>query len=67
MLTQEDIQKIDEVFSKRLKGEIKPIQEDVSKIRKDIKTIVNFFDQEYLSLRNRVERIEEHLGLQPTL
>ena len=67
MLAQEDIQQIDEVFSKRLKLELKPIQEDVTKIRKDIKTIVNFFDQEYLSLRNRVERIEEHLGLQPSL
>lgn len=46
-----------------IRDELKPIKEDIAQIRKDIKTITNFFDREYLELRNRVERIEEHLHL----
>lgn len=72
MLTKTDIKQIDRVVSKRIKEEINPIKKDVktlksdvSEIRKDIKTIVNFFDKEYLELRTRVERIEEHLNLEP--
>ena len=46
-----------------LADKIKNLEIIVSKIRKDIKKIVNFFDQEYLGLRRRVERLEEHLNL----
>ena len=42
---------------------LKPIKDDIAHIRKDIKTMVNFFDREYLDLRKRVERIETHLRL----
>ena len=59
MLTKSDLKHIDEIVTKR----INPIKEDVIEIRKDIKTIVNFFDNEYLELRKRIERIEEHLNL----
>lgn len=47
------------------KDDLKPIKQDLAKIRKDMSTITDFFDKEYLDLRNRVERIEEHLGLLP--
>jgi hypothetical protein len=60
LLTKEDAKK----FS--TKNDIKVIKQDLTKIRKDIGTIVGFFDREYLDLRKRVERIEEHLDLHPT-
>lgn len=72
MLNKTDLKQIDNVVSKRIKGELVPIKKDiktiktdVSQIRKDVKTIVNFFDREYLDLRKRVERIEEHLNIEP--
>jgi predicted nucleic acid-binding Zn-ribbon protein len=48
-----------------LKKDVKTLKQDVSEIRKDMKTVINFFDGEYLELRKRVERIEEHLDLEP--
>ncbi|MGA3292225.1 MAG: hypothetical protein ABSC49_03730 [Candidatus Microgenomates bacterium] len=41
---------------------IKPLKSDISKIRKDVDTMLSMFDREYVDLRKRVERIEEHLG-----
>lgn len=48
-----------------LKVDVKVIKADVAKIRKDVDAVVDFFDKEYLDIRKRVERIEEHLGLTP--
>ena len=48
---------------KELKSDVKVLKRDVTKIRTDTDTIVNFFDREYLELRERVEKIEQHLGL----
>ncbi len=56
MLTKTDLKLIDQTVTRR----IKPLKDDVVKVRKDIKIIVNFFDHEYLDLRKRVERIKEH-------
>lgn len=50
---------------KTMKGDIKTMKADIAKIRKDISGITDFFDQEYLVLRKRVERIEDHLNLPP--
>lgn len=44
---------------------VKTLESDTAKIRKDTGAIVEFFDHEYLELRKRVTRIEEHLGLPP--
>lgn len=74
MLTKEDVSLIEEVLDKRfnqfdqkigekLKRELKPIKEDMTKTRKDINVIVSLFDREYVDLRKRVERIEEHLQI----
>lgn len=49
-----------------LKDKVKNLEIALSKIQKDIRKIVNFFDEEYLTLRRRVERLEEHLNLPPT-
>ncbi|KKQ51792.1 hypothetical protein A2865_03250 [Candidatus Woesebacteria bacterium RIFCSPHIGHO2_01_FULL_39_17] len=72
MLSKSDFQQIQDIVRtevhqetrKIIKEELAPIKKDITQIRKDIKTIVNFFDREYLELRKRVERIEEHLGLE---
>jgi hypothetical protein len=63
MLTKTDLKAIDNLFTKRFREENKPIKEDIAKMRKDINLIVSFFNQEYVNLRTRVERIEEHLHL----
>ena len=46
-----------------LKSKIKDLEISNNKIRKDIKKIVGFFDEEYLQVRKRVERLENHLNL----
>lgn len=66
MLTKSDLIQIRKLFedgNKPINRNVKTLQEDVSKIRKDVSTIVDFFDREYIDLRKRVQRIEEHLNL----
>ena len=80
MLTKTDLKEIGNVVLKRIKKDvpslvekqlsplknyIKTLGSDVTKIRKDIDVIVSLFDREYLDLRKRVTRIEEHLELPP--
>ncbi len=48
-----------------MQKELQPVKKDIVEIRKDMKTIVNFFDSGYLELRKRVEQIEERLGIIP--
>ena len=48
-----------------LQKDITIMKGDIAKIRRDISTLINFFDREDLRLRARVERIEVHLNLQP--
>jgi len=76
MLTKQDLSQITTIVRKETKQivqtetsmivqeETRDMKKDIASIRKDIKQIVSFFDREYLELRNRVERIELHLGLQ---
>ena len=44
---------------------IKTLEIIITKTQKDIKSIITFFDKEYLSLRKKVERLEENLHLPP--
>lgn len=44
---------------RELKNRVKNLEIQVSKIQKDIKSIVDFFDKEYLALRKRVDKLEE--------
>ena len=48
-----------------LKNDVKTIKKDVTKVRKNMTTLFDFLDKDYLDLRQRVDRIEEHLGLPP--
>jgi len=71
MLTDNDLKKIGEVVDQKIEEKVgpiiekhlRPVKEDISHIRKDIKTMVGYFDREYLDLRKRVERIESHLKI----
>ncbi len=81
MLTKNDLQQIQSIVKTEVQQETKrivqketrkivreelvPIKKYIAQIRNDMKTIANFFDREYLELRKRVERIEEHLYLSP--
>lgn len=62
-LTQEDLQAIglvvDERIEKKLTAKLKPI-------KKDIKTLINFFDHELLGHEKRISGIEKHLHLNQT-
>lgn len=46
-----------------LARELKPLKQDIGKIRKDINVIISLFDREYIGLRKRVDRIEQHFGI----
>ena len=48
-----------------LKTDVKTIKNDVTKVRRDMTTLFDFLDKDFLDLRQRVDRIEEHLGLPP--
>lgn len=48
-----------------LKSDLKDVKKDILKMRKDIDIIISLFDSEYLNLRERIERIENHLQLPP--
>ena len=71
MLTDSDLKKIGNLIDEKLESKLeekletklKPIKEDVESIRNDQKTLINFFDKEYLELRKRVEKIEKYLKL----
>lgn len=79
MLTKNDLDQIRSVVSQEIQKETKPLKTDISdlkmdvktlkkdvrRIQKDQKTIVNFFDSDYLELRGRILRVEAHLDLEP--
>ena len=58
MLTKTGLKQIKGIVqvetTKTIKGELKPIKNDISKIRKDIDVIISLFDKEYINLRERV-------------
>lgn len=62
MLTKQDLKEFSKII-KPLHKDLKTIKEDVRDIRDKQNSIVSFFEREYLSLRTRIELIEEHLGL----
>lgn len=66
MLRKSDLQKISNVIANEIqpvKSDIKTLKTDVTKIRKDMNVVLGYLDKEYIDLRKRVERIEEHFGL----
>ncbi|MEK7517587.1 MAG: hypothetical protein AAB583_03475 [Patescibacteria group bacterium] len=46
-----------------LEVKVNKVQRGISRIKKDIKAIISYFDQDYIILRKRIERIEGHLSI----
>ncbi len=69
MLTKTDLVQIgkviDEKLEVKLEKKLKPVNHKLSKIQKDLKTTIEFFDNDVTKLKIRVNRVEEHLGLPP--
>ncbi|MBU1071349.1 hypothetical protein KKG65_02960 [Patescibacteria group bacterium] len=59
---KKDVSEIRSDMQKIVRKELGPIKKDITKIRSDIAIVSSFFDNEYLGLRSRVERIEHHIG-----
>jgi hypothetical protein len=62
MLTKSDLKQIKEIV-RPLEMDIKTVKVDAAQTRKDVKVLISYFDREYVELRKRIERIEEHLDL----
>lgn len=45
-----------------IQKELQPVKQDLKKVRQDQNSIIKFFDESYLDLRQRVERLEEVVG-----
>ena len=54
-------QKLEEKLESKLDQKFKPIIKKLNKIEKDLKTTINFFDNEYLGHERRITKIESHL------
>jgi len=69
MLNKTDLQQIQKIVRqetrKIVKEELISVKKDIIQIRKNMNEIIGFFDTEYMDLRKRVERVEEHLNLPP--
>jgi hypothetical protein len=74
MLEKSDLQQIRTIVRTEVRTEIgreiapvrkdvKMLKADVSKIRKDINLIIEVFDNEHIDLRNRVDQLEEKVGI----
>ena len=66
MLTNDDLTSIGGLIDEKLlpiKKDIKKIKTDVAQTRKDINMVIGVFDTENVRLRNRVEIIEDKVGI----
>ncbi len=59
----EDVKQIIQKEVSPIRKDIQTIKKDITQIRASQNEIINFFEREYLELRQRIERIEEHLGI----
>lgn len=66
MLNNEDLGQISKIVKTEaqaiIRTELKPIKQDIKRIRQDQNSIIKFFDEEYLDLRQRVEKLEQIVG-----
>lgn len=66
MLDKNDLVEISKIVRGQtqaaVKIELKSIKQDIKKVRQDQNVIIKFFDEEYLDLRQRVERLEEKVN-----
>jgi len=48
-----------------IKKELKPIKSKLNRVDKKLDTVIKFFDREVINLGKRVDRVEQHLNLEP--
>lgn len=67
MLTNDDLQAIQQVVKKVVKKEIgletKPIRKELQRLRKDLNVVISTFDNDIIDTKLRVDRIEDKLHL----
>jgi septal ring factor EnvC (AmiA/AmiB activator) len=70
MLTKDDLQAIDDILDTKLDKKLNPIESDIKslkhdmqEVQKDIRVMLAMLDRADVLLRQRVERIEEHLEI----
>lgn len=61
MLTPKDLKAIEQIFDIKLK----PLKSTIKKIDDKLDAMIRLYDQEYVHLRKRVDRVEDHLNLSP--
>lgn len=68
MLTKEDLQAIKSLISDAVIRGNNSLEKKLRRaIKKESRVVINYFDREYLGLKKRVERAEDHLGLPPII
>lgn len=66
MLTKSDLDQIRIVVQEEvepIKKDIKILKKSDEKIKKDLRTVIDYFDRDSVVLHKKVERIEKHLGM----
>lgn len=62
---KQDLQEIGKVIDQQLEKRLKPIKHDLRKIKGDLNTVISVFDRDVITLRKRMDRVEDHLGFSP--
>ncbi|PIY72159.1 hypothetical protein COY87_02430 [Candidatus Roizmanbacteria bacterium CG_4_10_14_0_8_um_filter_33_9] len=65
MLTNDDLQAIQQIVKKEISIETKPIKKELQKLGKDLDLVISTFDNDITDAKLRVARIEDHLHLKP--
>lgn len=63
MLTKQDLNAIGDLMDVRLEKGLKPIRQDIKKLRKDLTTTINFFDGRNLELEKKIDTTRDELHL----
>jgi len=66
MLEKSDLQQIKVAVEEVVEQKLKPVHKKLNKLQKDLDITIRSFDNDHLKNRNRIEIIENHLGLTPT-
>jgi len=64
MLTKQDLNAVGNLMQVKLESGLKPIRQDIKKLRNDLKTTINFFDNQNLELRKNIDKTRKDMNLQ---
>ena len=60
-------QEVRPIVQEEIKEELKPLKSDVAKIRRDLSMVIEYFEQDLVDLRKRVDHIEPFLNISSPL